>query len=111
MKHLMQRWSQAAPAVHSPSARILSWNRLRIAACPRLSHRWRRRRRAAGSLRTAIIQANSNGQDNTITLQPGVYQLSLANTNGQENGAAQGDLDLTGANHTITIQGAVQASA
>jgi hypothetical protein len=61
---------------------------------------------AANSLRAAIIQANSNGQDNTIMLQAGVYQLSLPNTNGQENGAAQGDLDLTGANHTLTIQGA-----
>jgi hypothetical protein len=61
---------------------------------------------AADSLRAAIIQANGNGQDNTITLQPGVYQLSLANTNGQENGAARGDLDLTAANHTTTIRGA-----
>ena len=58
------------------------------------------------SLRAAIIQANSNGQDNTIELQAGVYQLTIANTIGQDNGAAQGDLDLTGAGHTITIQGA-----
>jgi hypothetical protein len=62
-----------------------------------------------GSLRADIIQANSNGQDNTINLQPGRYLLTLANTAGQENGAVQGDLDLTGANHTITIQEAGSA--
>ena len=35
----------------------------------------------------------------------GTYQLTSPNTAGQENGAAQGDLDLTGAGKTITIQG------
>ena len=50
-----------------------------------------------GSLRAAIIQADSNGQDNTIDLQAGAYLLTLANTAGEDNGAAQGDLDLTGA--------------
>src|SRR5207248_2003797 len=34
------------------------------------------------------------------------YQISVANTAGQENAAAKGDLDLTEANHTVTIQGA-----
>jgi hypothetical protein len=60
---------------------------------------------AAGSLRAAVIAANGNGQDNTINLQAGQYNLSLANTT-QENAAATGDLDLTGAGHTITFQGA-----
>jgi hypothetical protein len=59
-----------------------------------------------GSLRNAIIQANGNGQDNTINLGAGTYQLTVANTAGQDNVAAQGDLDLTGAGHSITIQGA-----
>ena len=57
------------------------------------------------SLRAAVIQADSNGQDNTIDLQAGMYQLTIPNTPGQDNGAARGDLDLTGVGHTITIQG------
>lgn len=61
---------------------------------------------AAGSLRAAIIASNGNGQDDTITLQAGVYQLTLANAGGQENAAATGDLDLTEAGRTITIQSA-----
>ena len=64
-----------------------------------------------GSLRAAIIQANSDGQDNTINLQAGTYQLTIANSAGQENGAAQGDLDLTGAGHTITIDGPATGTA
>ena len=63
-----------------------------------------------GSLRAAIIQADSNGQDNTINLAAGTYELSIANSAGQENGSNQGDLDLTGAGHTITIQGAGAAA-
>jgi hypothetical protein len=58
-----------------------------------------------GSLRAAVIAANTNGQDNTIVLQSGLYRLTIPNTDGQENAAAQGDLDLTAAGHTITIQG------
>jgi len=58
------------------------------------------------SLRAAIIAANSNGQDNTIVLQTGTYELTIPNTAGHESAAAQGDLNLTGANHTITFQGA-----
>jgi hypothetical protein len=61
---------------------------------------------ATDSLRAAVIAANSNGQDNTITLQAAVYPLTIANKGGQENGAAEGDLDLTGANHTLTLEGA-----
>jgi hypothetical protein len=61
---------------------------------------------ALGSLRADIIAANGNGQDNTINLQAGHYLLTLANSFGQENAAASGDLDLTSVGHTITIQGA-----
>lgn len=60
---------------------------------------------AAGSLRDAIIQANSNGQDDVITLADGTYKLTLANPGGQENAAKTGDLDLTESGHSITIQG------
>jgi hypothetical protein len=58
------------------------------------------------TLRADIIQANGNGQDNVINLQAGLYQLSIANTNGHESAAAQGDLNLTSAGHTIVFQGA-----
>ena len=58
------------------------------------------------SLRAAIIQADSNNQDDTINLQTGTYKLTLANVAGQENAGATGDLDLTDAGHKITIQGA-----
>jgi hypothetical protein len=62
---------------------------------------------AAGSLRAAVLQANGDSQDDTILLGAGVYNLTLANASGlQENSAATGDLDVTGANHTVTIQGA-----
>ena len=61
----------------------------------------RRRRQLA----RAIIAANANGQDNTINLQAGTYQLTLANNGGPEDAAATGDLDLTSAGHTITIVG------
>jgi hypothetical protein len=58
-----------------------------------------------GSLRAAVITANTNGEDNVITLQGGTYSLTLQNVAGQENAAATGDLDLTATNHTIVIQG------
>ena len=61
---------------------------------------------APGSLRDAVIQANGNGQDNVINLSAGTYQLTLTNLSGQENAAKTGDLDLTEAGHSITIQGA-----
>ena len=57
------------------------------------------------SLRAAIIAANANGEDNTIVLGAGTYKLTIADTNGQEGTAAEGDLDLTSAGHAITIQG------
>jgi hypothetical protein len=59
-----------------------------------------------GSLREAVISADENLQDNTIVLQAGTYQLKVHNTAGQENNAAEGDLDLTPVGHRITIEGA-----
>ncbi len=60
----------------------------------------------ANSLRSAIMRANANSQDNTIILQAGVYQLTVPDLLGQENAGARGDLDLTDFGHTITIEGA-----
>src|SRR5262245_39929032 len=41
---------------------------------------------AAGSLRAAVIAANSNGQSDVFNLQAGTYELTLANgAGGQEN--------------------------
>ncbi len=58
------------------------------------------------SLRYAIIGANNSGGDDVITLQKGVYNLSITNSNGQENAAQEGDLDLTQSGRKVTIQGA-----
>jgi len=63
---------------------------------------------AAGSLRAAILAANTNAQNDTINLQAGTYALSLANVAGQENLGALGDLDLRGANFSMTFLGAGQ---
>ena len=52
------------------------------------------------SLRDAIIIANGNGEADVITLGAGTYALSLVGTG--EDGAATGDLDITG---TLTIEG------
>ncbi len=60
---------------------------------------------APDSLRDAITTANANGEDNVIDLEAGIYVLDLANEAGQENLNASGDLDLTGADHTITFNG------
>jgi hypothetical protein len=57
------------------------------------------------SLRAAIQAANVNGQDCLIQLQAGTYTLTIKNTNGQEDNAAEGDLDITDSGHTVTIQG------
>ena len=58
------------------------------------------------SLRAAIIGANNSSGDDVITLQKGVYNLSITNSNGQENAAQEGDLDLTQSGRKVTIQGA-----
>lgn len=62
---------------------------------------------AAGSLREAIITANSNGEADTIVLGAGTYTLDIANTAGQEGLAANGDLDiLADGGNSLTITGA-----
>jgi len=60
---------------------------------------------AAGSLRAAIQSANTNGEDDVITLQAGTYTLTVPNSAGQENAGAQGDLDITESGRRTTIQG------
>ncbi|NUQ65406.1 MAG: hypothetical protein HUU20_23305 [Pirellulales bacterium] len=55
-----------------------------------------------GSLREAILRANADASPDVIELRPGTYTLSIANTAGQENLAAQGDLDIT---QPVTIRG------
>src|SRR6202035_3858329 len=55
---------------------------------------------SSNSLRHAIQLANASGQNCLIQLQPGTYTLTIANTHGQENMAAQGDLDITASGHT-----------
>jgi hypothetical protein len=57
------------------------------------------------SLRHAIQTANASGQDCLITLSKGTYTLTIKNSNGHENAAAQGDLDIGDSGHTVTIQG------
>lgn len=68
------------------------------------------------SLREAIIAANKNGANDTINLKTGTYTLSAVNTAGQENAAAEGDLDISNdpttnprtqvvTSHTLTIVG------
>ena len=56
-----------------------------------------------GSLRDAVLQIDTNGQDNVIELLPGTYNLTLAR--GDASGVG-GSLDLTGAGHTDVIEGA-----
>ena len=63
------------------------------------------------SLRNAIQAANASGQDCLITLAKGTYTLTIKNTNGHENDAAQGDLDIGDSGHTVTIQGQGAASS
>jgi hypothetical protein len=60
---------------------------------------------APNSLRSDIITANENLQDNTLILQAGTYTLTVPDPSGQPSGAATGDLDLTPVGHTITIVG------
>ena len=60
---------------------------------------------SSNSLRHAIQMADASGQDCLIQLQAGTYTLTIANTSGQDNTAAQGDLDITDSGHTVTVQG------
>ena len=60
---------------------------------------------SSNSLRHAIQMANASGQNCTIQLQAGTYTLTIQNSNGQDNTAAEGDLDITDSGHTVTIQG------
>jgi hypothetical protein len=62
---------------------------------------------ADGSLRAVVLAASGNGQDNTINLEANPYVLTAATTIlGTDNAGVTGDLDLSGAGHTLTIQGA-----
>jgi hypothetical protein len=61
---------------------------------------------SAGSLRDIINQANSNGEDDVITLGAGKWRIGLGNSNGQDNANLTGDLDLTEGNRTIVFEGA-----
>lgn len=62
---------------------------------------------AVGSLRDAIVTANSNSESDTITLESGTYTLDLANSSGQENLSAEGDLDiLSDSGNSLVINGA-----
>jgi len=63
------------------------------------------------SLRHAIQMVNASGQDCLITLKAGTYTLTIKNTNGHEDAAAQGDLNITDSGHTVTIQGQGAASS
>lgn len=62
-----------------------------------------------GSLRAAIMIANTNGEDDLITLQPGKYFLNLTQrgtpTNDPENEGHAGDLDFTESGKKLIIQG------
>jgi hypothetical protein len=60
---------------------------------------------SSNSLRHAIQMANASGRDCLIELQAGTYTLTIKNTNGQDNTAAEGDLDITDSGHTVTIEG------
>ncbi len=53
------------------------------------------------TLRAAIMEANALDGDDTITLPPGNYILTLAGAN--ENAAMTGDLDITDAGNSLTI--------
>jgi len=54
------------------------------------------------SLRNAIVEANGNGQANTISLGSGTYVLTR--TGARENASLTGDLDIT-STYPITIVG------
>jgi len=55
------------------------------------------------SLRAAVMEANAMAGDNTITLPAGTYSFTITGT--REDAAAQGDLDITDTEGTLTISG------
>ena len=62
---------------------------------------------SAGSLRDAINQANSNGEDDVIQLAAGGWEVGLPNVlSAQDNDNLTGDFDLTDAGQTIVFEGA-----
>ena len=61
---------------------------------------------SANSLRDVISQANSNGEDDVITLSAGQWRIGLGNSSGQDNANLTGDFDLTEGGRTIVIEGA-----
>ena len=66
----------------------------------------------AGSLRGALTQADADAgtATDTIQLQAGTYQLTIANAAGRhEQGNAQGDLNVTGTRHALVIRGTTDA--
>jgi len=67
---------------------------------------------AAGqcSLRAALQEADTIAAHNTITLPANTYTLTLANSSGDEDSAATGDLDILYNHGNITINGAGQTT-
>ena len=67
---------------------------------------------AVNTLRDAILAANADTgtADDTIQLKAGTYTLSIADSNGQDNMATRGDLDITSTSHKLIIQGATDAN-
>lgn len=57
------------------------------------------------TLRAAVQTANSVGGFNTIRVPAGTYPLTIANSAGDEDAAATGDLDLTSSMEIIGIGG------
>ena len=60
---------------------------------------------AAGSLRAAIQNSNTNQADDTIYLAPGRYVLSLDNSVAETAVGDRGDLDVTESGKTLVLQG------
>jgi len=59
------------------------------------------------TLRAAVMEANASISADTITLPAGTYTISIANSTSDENGALEGDLDIT---DDLTINGAGAAT-
>ena len=61
---------------------------------------------AVGSLRDAVQQANSNGEDDVIRLSAGIWQIDAVNAGRQDNLNLRGDFDLRERDRTVIIEGA-----